>query len=1031
MAHGLTARTAAPTSARHKPVRGRRRPTTAAWLLAVASLVSGCGGGHGDSDGGSDGATPIVGLAGTGHPGGARLHKLSAGTSGANQEVSADMVLDWAETRFADLFPAASSTSYPAVEHQGIVYNARAYAGPWGVRYLGIAPDGGIFGLGDFTSQALQQFNDVDYWAPQVRADRCTQNPDVCQEPPPPTTTGDDVADTLSRLGVDTTPTPRVAADSTQLPQSYSPLGAKRTLAKKSEIFLAGVPREGSSALVDLIKFEPGVSHVPGVPNTPDRTRSLPSTPLDAAWKSSSHNAAAACDVDGDGLEEVALLWWSASDNAIRLKLIDDRDAAFAESPVSVLASVTTPSQLKLVCADFNGDGSDEIAFAVANDSAGEVTLEFLNGSPGAGYSVDGARRKRFVSPVPGASLGIEIATGQLDHDAGQELGVVINATQGGGRNGSPGSGRSDYYIFDDRSTGFALLTSGRVAADVGTATHNGVTGAIAIGDVDGNGLDNVVLAALTSFSVACDAIEVVQFVLGDAVARFPMMGAHFTRSFRRSCESGGNNGWIAHLWLHTLDIDGDQRHEIVVNQHVYDDFHHAPAPWSPLMVDVGRSEPVPATIPQDYLYKEAGGNNQWARATRDNTTMAVGDVTADGRQDILVHSAGRVPVGWRTVGNSTSQVFGRAVAVFGIDPLTGRWGKGTLPEGRSTEPVGLLHIETLANSNPVGGAPTLLAVNVDRDSTMLKFAEGSHRVVFSEPIVHAALAAPPCWGDGSQVSADCRTSWGKGSSVGASASVSHEVTARVHKGVTGGVSLPIIGDVGVEVEKSAGVSLKAEASLGYELTRTVTYTTGAMEDTVVATVVPYDQYTYKILSHPVYPQLVGKEMVISLPRAPRTMQISRNFYNDSLVGDGLRIDAGVFTHTIGQPRSYPTRSTMLSRSGAIRLGPQDVGASSGNQSVEISETIVGGFTTTVGVSYETSVKATSGKVMAGFSVGSTTEASLGFTVGSQVTFGGTVGDMPPASFSLAKAYKFGMFVYKLDPRGEQRSFQVINYWVE
>jgi hypothetical protein len=120
-----------------------------------------------------------------------------------------------------------------------------------------------------------------------------------------------------------------------------------------------------------------------------------------------------------------------------------------------------------------------------------------------------------------------------------------------------------------------------------------------------------------------------------------------------------------------------------------------------------------------------------------------------------------------------------------------------------------------------------------------------------------------------------------------------------------------------------------------------------------------------------------------------------------------------------------------MSRSGAIRLGPQDVGASSGNQTVEITESVVGGFTTTIGVSYETSVKATSGAVMSGFSVGSTTEASLGVTVGSQVSFAGTVGDMPPASFTLAKAYKFGMFVYRLDPRGEQRPFQVINYWTE
>lgn len=850
--------------------------------------------------------------------------------------------------------------------------------------------------------------------------------------PPPPVSTGDDVADTLTRLGVDTTATPRVDAGNQPLPASYSPLGKKRTLVKKSEMFLAGLPLTASAGdQVNLLKFEPGVSNVPGVPNSPDRTRRLPAGALDASWKASPYNAAAACDVDGDGQEDTALLWWSASDNAIRLKFIGDQDEAFAESPVSVLGSVTTPSQLKLACADFDGDGRDDMAFAVANDTAGSLTLEFLSGSKGSGYSVDGALRKTFSAPQAGARLGIEMATGQLDHDAGIELGVVFNATWGDGRNASPGTGRADYFVYDDRGAGFAQLKTGRVSADIGTTTHNGVTANIAIGDIDGNGLDDVVLAALTTFSVECEAIEIVQFALGDATGGFRSLGANFARSSKRGCESGGNPGHIEHLWVQTLDIDGDQVKEIVVNTDIYEDFKNAGQPWAPMMVETGGAQPVAATIPQINLYKTGSGGNSWARVTRDFATLAVGDVTADGREDILIYSSGFVPVGRRTSGNSSFDVAGLAVTVWGIDPVTGRWGKSPSPNGGAAH-TGLLYLQNVDFTvQHLPGAPIVLPVNVDRDSTMLKFEEGSHRVVFSEPIVHAALAAPPCWGDGSQVSGDCRTSWGKGSSTGVNASVSHEITARVHKGVSGGVSLPIVGDVGVEVERSVGLSLRAEASLGYELTRTVTYTTGPMEDTVVATIIPYDQYTYKILSHPVYPQLVGQDMVISLPRSPRTIQIERRFYNDSLVGTGTKIDANVFAHTIGNPKSYPTRSQMLARSGATRLGPQSVGASSGNQSVEIAESTVGGFTTTVGVSFETSVKATGGKVMAGFSVGSTTEASLGFTVGSQVSFAGTVGDMPPATFSLDKAYKFGMFVYQQDPAGSQRPFQVINYWVE
>ena len=68
---------------------------------------------------------------------------------------------------------------------------------------------------------------------------------------------------------------------------------------------------------------------------------------------------------------------------------------------------------------------------------------------------------------------------------------------------------------------------------------------------------------------------------------------------------------------------------------------------------------------------------------------------------------------------------------------------------------------------------------------------------------------------------------------------------------------------------------------------------------------------------------------------------------------------------------------------------------------------------------------------MSGFTVGSTTEASLGFSVGKTVSFSGTVGDMPAQTFSLDKAYSYGLYAYKQDPRSVQRPFQVINYWVE
>ena len=63
----------------------------------------------------------------------------------------------------------------PTVDYQGQTYNARAYAGAWGTRYLGVTPDGRVFGLGDFTGEQLQQFDTITHWAPQIMPDWCAR----------------------------------------------------------------------------------------------------------------------------------------------------------------------------------------------------------------------------------------------------------------------------------------------------------------------------------------------------------------------------------------------------------------------------------------------------------------------------------------------------------------------------------------------------------------------------------------------------------------------------------------------------------------------------------------------------------------------------------------------------------------------------------------------------------------------------------------------------------------------------------------
>lgn len=94
--------------------------------------------------------------------------------------VTGDMTMDWAQYQFPELFGTEVVERFPAIDHLGVTYNARAYLGPTGWRYLGVTVDGRVFGLGDFTGGALQPYDTVSAWAPRVWADWCRVRPSDC-----------------------------------------------------------------------------------------------------------------------------------------------------------------------------------------------------------------------------------------------------------------------------------------------------------------------------------------------------------------------------------------------------------------------------------------------------------------------------------------------------------------------------------------------------------------------------------------------------------------------------------------------------------------------------------------------------------------------------------------------------------------------------------------------------------------------------------------------------------------------------------
>src|SRR5690606_20162802 len=95
----------------------------------------------------------------------------------------------------------------------------------------------------------------------------------------------------------------------------------------------------------------------------------------------------------------------------------------------------------------------------------------------------------------------VRLAPGQLDYDNGVELAVIVNEVAGslGSR-----SGLATLYVYDDAAAGRQLLDSRTIQANV-----NGIVVAeaadVALDDIDGDGLDEIVIAGATNLAEQCE----------------------------------------------------------------------------------------------------------------------------------------------------------------------------------------------------------------------------------------------------------------------------------------------------------------------------------------------------------------------------------------------------------------------------------------------------------------------------------------------------------------------------------------------
>lgn len=825
----------------------------------------------------------------------------------------------------------------------------------------------------------------------------------------------------LDCLGVPEDDSARADRTGQPLPDSYSPLGPTKTVGASMELFMVGMQIAPPTPVGEGDVLD---NRAVLVELTDDPTGGLDTTVLDAQppgtkWEHDSRSghpsaqttrAAAGPDLDGDGIDEIVVAYLDVDDPV-------NEGVVFFEI-VNVAAPqivVTVPDARDVVLEriDVDGDGADELALGVATAEAGYVFIVDRDAADRF-YAVEAATKTMpRITTTGGAS--IELASGNLDRDNGEELAAVLNELN------SNTSGTTTYSVFDDASTGYAALAASESIRVQDDGSFEAKVADVTLGDVDADGVDELVFAGLSELlGDTCTAYHHVYLVLDDAgdadapLAPLAQLAEDVRYIPSSGCSEVTDELPVYHVFVNALDVDADGVDEIQANLRVFDDLRH------------GVLNEMYA-IDQEVLATPLGhGGSALSPAT---TAIEVADVNGNGRDEIIVF------------GQHTDQI-----VVWGLDG----------PSLETAEFREMLVLPTAFYNSQTRVFPIILPTNVDTDGVVLKYSDAEYRFVFTEPVLIAALAAAPCADGIGQNTDACTTAYGLSQSM--QAGVDGTVTVSAGEFVSFEGKDPFFG-IGVEGKASVTTTASFSASKSYTLTESVEYTTGGLEDTVIFTTLPIDQYTYHIVAHP-DPELVGTTVVVNLPRTPVTLQVEREFYNASVVEGSMKVDASVFLHTVGDLDSYPTEGdadALISTGGLGHLGPLGdlvdslgnplidaltgnglktsqaitVGQGTGQTSTEIVFTEESEYRAGAEIAYEAELAVTGGGVGVGSTVGGSVGAGLSWGSSNSTLYRGTIGSIDAENFA-DNLYSAGLFTYIYNyGNPDAPQFEVINYWVE
>jgi len=866
---------------------------------------------------------------------------------------------------------------------------------------------------------------------------------------------GDPVTGMLHALGVATIKTPLKDDDGNPLPNSFSPLGASPKLNKLSEMFIFGanLAQNASTAPTFVASLSP--SKVDDVNSIILRSelKAWPNpTPYsDTPWADVDYlRASTGEDIDGDGLDDMIVVYYQKSarmgvpiptDNPVQLKVYFNR-SDFNSTPPNYEFEASPPisidfdpsSQvnfLDITGGDFDGDGKPEVAVVVMEND--KIEVKFLK-------NVDNmlivTNENKISLPARDQSTkelqGI-VRSANLDLDSAMELAVVINEYQ---PSGLTENNSSHIYLFDDANTNFKPIPlpnnkDGMLYSDFNGSSKIVATGNVALGDVDGDGIDEIILGGTEQngghIKNATD-IKYVITVLDDISHGLVELG-HIEQSHTTLSQNYKvTTNWMRYVHINAVDIDGNGTKEIQANEFIFDN-----------VKNVNSTTGVPIlnrlfTMPSN-LFMFAPNTPGVHKFTWRTSNMVAANVLhlSDGREQIIMHS---------------ESLNAQRVRIFGLKNTTYASGWGPLYEFAVASITG--------GSNSSGNSQytfeqrslNIVPINVNNDSLVMQYVANSHEFVYSEPVVIAALAAAPCYANIGQDLGNCSTAYGIGNSSGQGI----ENTLSVSVGYTWGAA--ILGGIFGKAEATGTFKSTAKwtHTRSVDLETHITYTNSNLKDAVIFTSIPLDLYRYRIIRYPRFPNLEGQELVLRSPRKPVVQFVSREYYNSHVLPESVKIDDAVFAHQPGNPHSYPTEEQKNALESSPNVVPNPFGyfseitrntnvLESDYQSVpqgvnnsvsvglDLSKQVIN--SAGIGFDFTLDLKTETQGVVVGWEVGVGDEVAMSWSHGTTMSYSGTVPGLPEVYYSDPRfRYSYGLFTYVYQDENTPAQYEVVNYWV-